>query len=206
MIMKGALVSASLIAAIGAQNAFVLRQGLAGAHILAVVLVCFICDVLLMALGIFGVGRFIEDRPILSAGVALAGAGFLLWYGARAFLSALHSDGSLQPARDGATSPSLASAVGATLGVTLLNPHVYLDTVVIVGGIAGTLSHTAKLQFLAGALLASFVWFFGLGFGARLLQPVFRSARAWRILDLAISLVMGWIALGLLRHAGAQLG
>lgn len=204
MILRGALVSASLIAAIGAQNAFVLRQGIAGKHILVVVLVCFLCDVLLMALGIFGVGRFIDERPIFSGVVALAGAGFLLWYGARSLLSAFRSTGSLQPAGSAAVSATASGALGATLAITLLNPHVYLDTVVIVGGIAGTLDHSAKLEFLAGALLASLVWFFGLGFGARLLQPVFRSARAWRVLELVIGVTMWWIAFGLLRHAAAR--
>jgi len=205
MILKGALVSGSLIVAIGAQNAFILRQGIAGRHVLAVVLVCFACDVMLMALGIFGIGRVIGERPSLSATLALVGAVFLLWYGARSFRSALSANSALQPDR-GETAQGALAATAAAVAVTLLNPHVYLDTVVIVGGIAGTLDYSAKLRFLTGALLASFVWFFGLGFGARLLRPVFQSPRAWQLLDLGIGIVMWWIAFGLLQHAFGSFG
>jgi len=204
VILKGALVSGTLIIAIGSQNAFVLRQGLSGSHVLPVVLTCFLCDVLLMTLGIFGVGTAVGSQPTVSAGLALAGAGFLFWYGARAFVRALTSTQTLQPgSRNGAS--ARWNAVGATLAVTLLNPHVYLDTVVIVGGITVGFTSAEKLRFLLGALLASLAWFLALGYGARLLQPVFQTPRAWRVLDGLIGTVMWWIAVGLMRHGLSQL-
>lgn len=204
-LIKGALISGGLIIAIGAQNAFVLKQGLLRNHVLWVSLLCFLCDFLLMALGVLGLGTLINTNQWLTLGLAVVGALFLLWYGARSFRSAFTSTGSLGGTAEPPSNTSLKAVLMATLAVTLLNPHVYLDTVVIVGGVAGTLLPGQKIQFLAGASLASLVWFLALGFGARLLQPLFRNPKAWRVLEFLIGLIMSWIALELLRFAAGSI-
>jgi L-lysine exporter family protein LysE/ArgO len=194
MILRGALISGGLIMAIGAQNAFVLKQGLLKRHIFWVSLTCFLCDIALMSLGVFGLGSIISTNPYASAILAIVGALFLSWYGLRAFSSALRATSFLDAQNAQAQAGAISAAVSATLAITLLNPHVYLDTVVVVGGIAGTLSFDQKLFFLLGALLASGTWFFALGYGARLLLPLFRKARTWQVLDFVIAAVMWWIA------------
>ena len=136
--------------------------------------------------------------------LAFVGALFLLVYGARAFRAVWRGGAVMELGAD-AASGSARQAVLLTLAITLLNPHVYLDTVVIVGGIAGTLSPVAKALFLCGAVAASALWFFALGFGARLLLPLFRRPLTWRLLDAAIGVVMWLIAWGLLRYGVALL-
>ena len=198
------LVSGGLIVAIGAQNAFVLKQGLRCWQVLPIVLTCFLCDFSLMTLGVFGLGTLIGESRVASVALALVGALFLLVYGARAFRAAWR--GGAVMTDDGAEAAGSArQAVLLTLAITLLNPHVYLDTVVIVGGIAGTLSPAAKVLFLCGAVAASALWFFALGFGARLLLPLFRRPLTWRVLDTVIGVVMWAIAFSLLRYAVALL-
>lgn len=201
---QGFLVSGGLIIAIGAQNAFVLKQGLRRWQVLPIVLTCFLCDFFLMTLGIFGLGTLIGTSDKATLALAFVGALFLLVYGARAFRSAWRGGATLESA-DGTNADSVWQAVLLTLALTLLNPHVYLDTVVIVGGIAGTLSTAAKGWFLFGALLASALWFFALGFGARLLLPLFRRPLTWRLLDGVIGVVMWAIAFSLLRYGLARL-
>ncbi|VEG12955.1 LysE/ArgO family amino acid transporter [Moraxella cuniculi] len=201
MFVKGALVSASLIMAIGGQNAFVLKNGLKKNNVFAVSLICFLCDFLLMTIGVLGLGSILATNKWLSGGLAIFGAAFLGVYGFNSFKSSFAGNDSLLIDGQNQVSDKLKTTVLATLAVTLLNPHVYLDTVVIVGGIAGTLAFEQKLQFLAGALLASFVWFFGLGFGARFLLPLFQKPKAWRILEFVIGCIMWWIAFGLLAFA-----
>ncbi|ACO78827.1 Lysine exporter protein [Azotobacter vinelandii CA] len=199
--LKGALLSGSMIIAIGGQNAFVLKQGLLQRHIFWVSLTCFLCDALLITVGVMGLGSMITGSRMASIALSLGGGGFLIWYGIRSFDSALRSTSVLEVGRDDPGGGKARQVILATLAVTLLNPHVYLDTVVVVGGVAGTLlllDH--KIQFLVGALLASGCWFFGLGYGAKLLVPFFKSARAWRILDLLIGCFMVWIAFQLLGH------
>ena len=189
---------ASLIIAIGAQNAFVLRQGLARSHATAVAAVCVIIDWALIALGALGFGTLVRAFPSLTAVAAWGGAGFLLVYGALAFRSALHP-GSLhaeEPAR-GRGATTLGAALLTTLAVSLLNPHVYLDTVVLLGSVAAQYAVPARVSFVLGAGVASTVWFFGLALGARLLAPVFEREAAWRVLDVVIGVVMWWIAAGL---------
>ena len=203
-LLQGFLVSGGLIVAIGAQNAFVLKQGLRRWQVLPIVLTCFLCDFSLMTLGVFGLGTLIGESRVASVALALVGALFLLVYGARAFRAAWR--GGAVMTDDGAEAAGSArQAVLLTLAITLLNPHVYLDTVVIVGGIAGTLSPAAKVLFLCGAVAASALWFFALGFGARLLLPLFRRPLTWRVLDAVIGVVMWAIAFSLLRYAVALL-
>lgn len=194
MILKGALISGSLIMAIGGQNAFVLKQGLLKRHIFWVSLTCFVCDFALMSIGVFGLGSIISTNLYASSILAIIGALFLIWYGLRAFLSAVRASSFLDAQSTKEQMGTISSVVSATLAITLLNPHVYLDTVVVVGGIAGTLSFDQKIFFLIGALFASGVWFFALGYGARLLLPLFRKAKTWQILDFMIAIVMWWIA------------
>lgn len=185
----------SLIVAIGAQNAFVLRQGLKREHVLAVAAVCAISDVVLIGAGIAGLGALLEIAPWLIDVMRVGGAAFLLGYGAIAARRAWHpsaiaADGS------GATT-SLRVAVSTCLALTWLNPHVYLDTVVLLGSVAGTHGDD-RWWFGLGAAVGSIVWFASLGFGARLLRPVFVRPAAWRVLDALIALVMFLIAASLL--------
>lgn len=210
MIIKGILVSASLIMAIGSQNAFVLKQGLQKNHIFAVCLTCFVCDFVLMSVGVLGLGSALAKNHLLGGALAICGAVFLAVYGALSFKNAFYSHNALVINSHNQNSSNqnipntqntLKHSLLATLAVTLLNPHVYLDTVVIVGGIAGTMNLTQKLQFLTGALLTSFVWFFGLGFGARLLTPIFQKPQSWRMLEFVIGCVMWWIAYSMLKFA-----
>ncbi len=189
---------ASLIIAIGAQNAFVLRQGLLKRYALAVAATCVAIDWLLIALGALGFGALVERVPSLMAVAAWGGALFLAVHGFLAFRSALHPDGLHAEEAPGQV-PGLAAVLGATLAVSLLNPHVYLDTVVLLGSVAAQYAAGAeRAAFVAGAWTASATWFFGLALGARALAPLFERASAWRVLDVIIGLIMWWIAVGLI--------
>jgi L-lysine exporter family protein LysE/ArgO len=188
----------SLIVAIGAQNAFVLRQGLLRQHVLAVVLVCALSDAVLITAGVAGAGIVFELAPVVLTVVRYAGAAFLIGYGLlaarRAFRpAALTADGA-------APRKPLAATVATVLALTWLNPHVYLDTLVLLGSIANT-HGDLRWWFAAGAVLGSIVWFFALGYGARLLQPVFARPSAWRVLDAVIAVVMVALAVSLLLSA-----
>jgi L-lysine exporter family protein LysE/ArgO len=187
--------SAALIIAIGAQNAFVLRQGLARAHVLPVVLICALSDALLISAGILGLGALVQQHPALLALARWGGATFLLVYGFIAARRALRP-GSMQAA-DGAAG-SLRTALLACLAFTWLNPHVYLDTVVLLGSIASQQPDEQRAAFGVGAVSASMVWFTALGFGARWLAPLFARPAAWRVLDGLIACVMWAIAWGLI--------
>lgn len=193
--LAGAGFGLSLIVAIGAQNAFVLRQGLRGEHVLAVVLICAISDVILIALGIAGIGSLLEHAPWLLDTMRIGGAAFLLTYAAIAARRALRP-----AAIDAETSgePKALWPIATTaLALTWLNPHVYLDTILLLGSIAGT-HGDQRWWFGAGAAAGSIVWFASLGFGARLLRPLFSRPSAWRVLDALIAIVMAAIALSLL--------
>lgn len=193
--LEGFGLGLSLIIAIGAQNAFVLRQGLARRHVLAIVSVCALADALLIAVGVAGLGSVVRSSPRLLTVVTAAGAAFLLWYGASAARRALRP-GTLDAAGTAAT--SLRRAMAMTLAFTFLNPHVYLDTVVLFGGLSARHDEAGRLAFAGGGAVASFVWFFALGFGARLLAPIFAKPMAWRLLDAAIAAVMAALAFSLL--------
>ncbi len=198
--LHGFVVCFGLIVSIGAQNAFLLKQGILKQHVFWIALICFVCDVLLMGVGVLGLGSLIAQSPISSLILALIGALFLFTYGSRSFIAAYHGSSQLLMQQD-KTKSSLKKAVLVTLAITLLNPHVYIDTVVIVGGIGGTLSFEQKVQFLIGALICSFLWFFGVGYGAGLLSPYFEKRRTWQILDSITGLIMYGIALSLLTYA-----
>ncbi|MFI0395402.1 LysE/ArgO family amino acid transporter [Paracoccus jiaweipingae] len=185
--------SLSLIMAIGAQNAFVLRQGLLRRHVLAVCLFCALSDALLIAAGVAGAGALTRRAPGLMAALRWGGAGFLLVYGWRSFRAAM-VPGSLRA--DGPPARGLAATLAVLAALTWLNPHVYLDTVVLLGAISA--QSPAPWVFAAGAMLASGVFFLSLGFGARLLAPVFARPRAWQVLDVAVGAVMWAIAAGLI--------
>jgi L-lysine exporter family protein LysE/ArgO len=192
--INGFLLGAGLIVAIGAQNAFVLRHGLARSHVFVICLICALSDAVLIALGIGGLGALVSNSPRMIAAVTIAGAIFLLVYGLLAFARAIHTGG-LEAAVD--KPAGLGAAMAACLAFTFFNPHVYLDTVVLIGALSASYAGAARLAFGAGAVLASFVWFFGLGYGARWLAPVFAARRAWQVLDIAIGLVMWSLAAGL---------
>ncbi|MCT7375970.1 LysE/ArgO family amino acid transporter [Chelativorans salis] len=193
--LAGLLLGGSLIVAIGAQNAFILRQGLLRQHVFILCLICSFSDAALIAAGVAGLGTLVARSPVLISAVTLGGAVFLFAYAAKAFRRALHPD-ALHAARSGAT--GLKAAVATCLAFTFLNPHVYLDTVILVGSLSGAYAGAARTSFAVGAIAASFLWFYGLGYGARLLQPVFARPRAWRVLDSLIGLVMAALGLSLL--------
>lgn len=187
----GFLIGGSLIIAIGAQNAFVLRQGIKREHVFAVALFCGLSDALLIALGVAGLGVLIERVPGLLLGVTLFGIAFLVWYGLKAARRAL-APSALEV---GEGRPlTLAEALGACAAFTLLNPHVYLDTVILVGSLAAPYSGPARWAYGFGAASASFVWFFSLAYGARFLTPLFAKPIAWRFLDAIIACIMFLIA------------
>lgn len=191
--IAGFVLGFSLILAIGAQNAFVLRQGLRRMHVLPVVLVCAISDAALIAAGVAGFGALAQAVPGLEFWMRLFGATFLIWYGARTLLSAWRGGQALMA---GEGTQSLRAAVLTCLAFTWLNPHVYLDTVVLLGAVSA--QYDDRLAFALGAMTASFVFFFSLGYGARALAPVFARPSAWRVLDLVIGLTMWAIAAKLL--------
>jgi L-lysine exporter family protein LysE/ArgO len=197
-ILQGLALGFGLIIAIGAQNAFVLRCGLAHRFVLPVVLLCAISDAVLIAAGCIGLGTLISGSPTLLRVVASGGAIFLAWYGIAALRRALHP-GALRA--EAGLPQTLAGALATAAAFTWLNPHVYLDTVVLLGSISARFQGTERLAFGIGAAAASFIWFTGLGFGARLLSPLFACPSAWRILDLIIAFVMFSIALPLARSA-----
>ena len=190
-IPAGFLTGLSLIIAIGAQNAYVLRLGLARNHVFLAVAICASADALLIAAGVGGLGALVQAHGDLLTAIALVGAAYLLWFAVRSFRSALRPD-VLLPSQQ---APQAATAVALTvLGLTFLNPHVYLDTVILLGTLANQQGE-ARWFFGGGAALASTVWFFGLGFGARRVAGVFAIATTWRILDAVIAVTM--IALGI---------
>jgi L-lysine exporter family protein LysE/ArgO len=193
--LRGFATSGALIVAIGAQNAFVLRQGLARSHVLPVVLVCALSDALLITLGVAGLGRWVQEHPALLTLTRWGGAAFLLAYGALAARRALAPHAL---AVQGAAEGDLRAALLACLAFTYLNPHCWLDTVVMLGSIAAQQPEGARATFGAGAVTASGVWFFALGYGARLLAPLFAKPLAWRVLDAAIAVVMTAIAASLI--------
>lgn len=186
--LKGFGLGAAFIVAIGAQNAHVLHMGLRRQHVGLTVAICIACEVLLIGAGVAGIGTMVENHPALFAIARWGGAAFLIWYGLRAWRSALGRH--TLPATQGAGSLTTQRALVAVLAVTLLNPHVYLDTVVLLGAIGGQQGGPGKWWFALGAMSAAMVWFTALGFGARLLSPWFAKPAAWRLLDAGIGAMM----------------
>lgn len=187
----------SLILAIGAQNAFVLRQGILRAHVFWVCLTCALSDAILIVLGVGGFGLLSDMAPWLAAAMLWGGVLFLFVYGAMAFWRAYSQSEALE-APDKAAG-SLKAALLTCLALTWLNPHVYLDTVVLLGSVAAQYDGQ-RIAFGTGAVLSSFTFFFSLGYGARLLAPIFANPRAWRVLDVLVGIIMWSIALGLALH------
>ncbi len=186
----------SLIVAIGSQNAFLLRQGLRNEHVFAVSLTCALSDAILIALGVAGFGTIIGMAPWLDPVMRYGGAAFLIFYGAANMRSALRSSETLASGNS-AEKQSLKAAVLTCFALTWLNPHVYLDTVMLLGSISTQFSGF-EFMFAAGAILASFLFFFSLGYGAKWLRPLFAKPSAWRILEAIIAFVMWGIAARLL--------
>lgn len=178
---NGLLMSLVLIVAIGAQNAYVLRQGLRREHVGAVVLFCAASDAVLIGAGVAGMAQALKGRPMLATVLAAFGAVFLCGYGLKALWRS-RRPAALQASAQG-VSLSRAAVVAQAAGFTLLNPHVYLDTVLLVGSAGAQYAGLLKVWFVAGAATASALWFTSLGFGARLLAPVFALPRAWQMLD-----------------------
>lgn len=193
--VSGFFLGASLIIAIGAQNAFILRQGLMRSHVFTLCLICAVSDALLIIAGVAGLGTLVSQNPGLITIVTIGGAIFLFAYAALALRRALNP-AAMTAAPSGER--DLGKAVAICLAFTFLNPHVYLDTVVLVGGLSARYQDAARFAFGAGAVTASFVWFFALGYGARLLQPLFAKPAAWRVLDLGIAAVMATLGTSLL--------
>lgn len=193
--IQGFATSAALIVAIGAQNAFVLRQGLARRHVLLVALVCALSDALLIGLGIAGLGVLVRQTPWVMEVARWGGAAFLFTYGA---LSARRVLSRHSLVAGGRAIDDARAAVAACLAFTFLNPHTWLDTVVLVGTLGAQQPEGDAVPFGGGAALASAAWFFSLGYGARLLSPVFARARAWQVLEAVIALVMWTLAVMLL--------
>jgi L-lysine exporter family protein LysE/ArgO len=199
--VTGLLTGLSLIVAIGAQNAFVLRQGLRRARVGAIVSVCLISDVVLIVAGVAGIGAVVQHADWALQAVRWFGVAFLTWYGLSSGWRARRPS-ALAPApggngangASGNADPGPASTIRRAMALTWLNPHVYLDTVVLLGSIANSRGPVDRWWFAVGAVLASTLWFSGLGFGARFAAPLLTTARAWQVLDLLIAATMLAIA------------
>lgn len=194
--IEGLGLGAGLIIAIGAQNAYVLRQGLRRQHVFAVASLCFVIDAVLIALGAGGFASLLRSVPSLPDIAALGGAAFLAAYSLRSFHAAVRP-GRLTADSGDNPDKGLHRALLTALALSLLNPHVYLDTVILLGGIAAQYAADERLAFALGAVLASCLWFYGLGYGAKRLAPFFASPRSWRLLDAFVGCVMAAIAIGL---------
>lgn len=201
--LQGIALSFGLIVAIGAQNAFVLRQGLRQEHVGTVVLFCALTDALLMTAGVFGMARFLGSRPHVANTLALAGAVFLAWYGWKA-LQRLRRPSQLLAA-EGEHPLTRMSALSQAAAFTLLNPHVYLDTVILVGNLGAQQPPALQGWFVAGASSASVLWFSLLGFGAHWLSPWFARPKAWQVLDGLIVISMWTLSALMLNYVIRQI-
>lgn len=195
--LQGLFLTAGLIIAIGAQNAFVLANAVRGNRPLLIAALCSLSDLLLISLGLAGVGSLVAAHPALTRLAALGGALFLTAYGAAALRSALSGTAGLQTAET--ATATRRTLILSTLTVTFLNPHAYLDTLVLIGSIGGRFPLDQRLVFGAGAVSASILWFFTLGVGGPLLAPLFRRRSAWRLLDALVCLMMWGLALTLVQ-------
>ena len=194
--MSGLATGLSLIVAIGAQNAFVLRQGIRREHVRTTVLICLVSDALLIFAGIAGLGALLAVAPWFISVARAGGAAFLLAY---AYFAARRAFSPLGMETSTAATPTPRRTVALTaLALTWLNPHVYLDTVILLGSIASAQGETGRWVFGSGAALASALWFTGLGFGARYLRGFFANPRSWRVLDAVIATLMAVLAVSLL--------
>ncbi|WP_299806371.1 LysE/ArgO family amino acid transporter [uncultured Shewanella sp.] len=194
--IQGMGIGGSLIMAVGAQNAFVLKQGLKRSHSLPIAAICSFIDAIMITAGVAGLGHLILAFPLIKDIASLGGALFLIIYGYGALKSSFSE--SRMESDEALAADSLKKAVLTTLAISLLNPHLYLDTVVLLGSISVQFEGTEKQWFGAGAVLASFVWFFSLSLGAKYLSPVFKKPKAWCYLDRFICITMWSIAAALI--------
>jgi L-lysine exporter family protein LysE/ArgO len=193
--VNGLGLGASLIMAIGAQNAHVLRMGIQRRHVALTVAACIAIDVLLIALGVAGAGAMIQASPLLLAAARWGGAAFLLWYGLRSWRAMLTPK--TLPSDNAAVAPDARQALASVVALSLLNPHVYLDTVVLLGSVGGSYPDGQRMGFSAGAMTASLLWFSALGFGATRLAGVFSRPLAWKCIEGLTGAVMLTLAAGL---------
>lgn len=196
-LIEGLGIGAALIIAIGAQNAFVLKQGISQNHVLATVLICAFIDTLLIIVGISGLGQILTSNIFLLHFARWGGVVFLTYYGFRSFRAAFKTQ-SLEIHLGKSPLPNLKETITTALALSLLNPHVFLDTVVLLGSIGAQFSPLERPFFALGAIVASFIWFFCMGFGARYLRPFFQKPISWKILDCLIGCIMWAIALSLI--------
>lgn len=194
--LKGFLVTISLIVAIGAQNAYVLKLGLLRQYVFVAVLICTLSDFLLISLGVFGLGFFIKGNQVLINTIAIIGILFLVVYAILSFKSALKNES--MKIDDKVKTQPLKKVIALLLVFTFLNPHTYLDTVLLIGGIGANIQENMKIYFLLGAVCGSFFWFSLLGFGARVLIPLFKKPITWKVLDISIGFLMLFIAYSLI--------
>ena len=195
-LIAGFLTGLSLIVAIGAQNSFVLQQALRREHRLPIMLICALSDAMLIFAGIAGLGALIQSKPTLLAVTRYGGVAFLLAYAALAARRA--GNGEQMRGKEDAATP-LSAAIVTCLGLTFLNPHVYLDTVILLGTLANQRGDSGRWIFGIGAVMASLIWFATLAYGASLLAPLFRKKQAWRVLDTLIAMIMLGLAVSLSR-------
>lgn len=195
--IEGFIMSAGLIIAIGAQNAFLLKQSIRGEHNIITAWICAISDAILIAAGIAGLGILFNAHPLITKIVSLAGSVYLAWFALKSFINAYH--GETMEIENGENNRiSLKEAVLSSLAFTYLNPHCYLDTVVMLGSVGASRAAEFRLFFGIGAVTASFIWFFTLAYSGSVLAPLFRKEISWRVLDTGIGIVMLYIAYSLL--------
>lgn len=197
-LLEGFALGISLIMAIGAQNAFILKQGLKRQHLFLTALTCSISDALLIVLGVTGIEVLTSDLPMLTNMMRWGGAIFLVCYGLRSFWSVLHPHVLVASLEDPAQSGKLTTFL-ALLGFTFLNPHTYIDTFLLLGTIGAELPADEQLSFIVGAVSASITWFFSLTYAASTLSPMFKNPRAWQVLDTLMGFVMIGIAFTLVQ-------
>ncbi|CAD7286866.1 Arginine exporter protein ArgO [Campylobacter majalis] len=193
--LAGFALSFSLILAIGAQNAFVLKQGIKREHVFIVCLLCALSDALLILAGVFGFGYFVSQNPLVLKFALWGGFLFLFAYGIRSLWSAYKHENALIV--DNNTPNNLLKTILLTLSFAWLNPHVYLDTMVLIGSVS--LKYDSNFAFALGAISASFVFFFTLGYAARVLTPLFKQAKSWKILDTIVGIIMLILAFALIK-------
>lgn len=198
IMLRGVMISGGLIVTLGAPNAYLLKNGLLRNHIFWISLIFFLCDAMQLTISIVGLGSMISSSTALTMYLSASGAGFLIWYGLSAIYSAFKLARMLDENSVQAIDRSIKTAVLSTFSLALLNPIAYLGTMVVIGGMAVGMPSLHKLEFLTGTLLASFFWFFGLGYGARLLLPLFKSKNAWKLLDFTTGCLMLWLAVELI--------
>lgn len=201
---KGFLIAFSLFAAIGAQNVFVLKNGIMKNHIFYICLTCILCDIILVSIGIFGIASFIAKNKIITILFGVIGGIFVLVYGLLALKSAFKADSSLILKNNGKRD-TLQKTIIQTLFITLINPHVYLDTIIILGAISLPLDFYGKIFFACGVICASISWFFCLGFASYKASILFKNPKTWVFLDLFTAIVMFVVAYGLISFTIEQI-